>query len=173
MATQCVMQVNTRHHRKGDVVSVSAAEMAAHPEYYRPKADVDAEREQVEREKSGEVSSSDWHRQMRAQMAAEHVVLQQMQADVRRKLAEADMKLADEGVKAAARHAEEQARAQREAEQAAKIAELERLLAEQKKTEGKILELRPQPEPAPEKAAEAPAAPADKPAPPHLRKRGE
>lgn len=173
-AIEVVLQVNTKAHRKGTVLFVSAADLARTPEYYKLRADVDAEVAQKEEAERCAVSPQERHRAIKAQLMAEQEVLAQQQAELRRQAAEHEQRVAADAVKDAARLAEEGERARREAELSAENERLNALLAEQKRTEGKILELRPQPaEPVPEKPADPPAAPAEKPAPPHLRKRGE
>lgn len=170
-AIKVVLLVNTKKHRKGEIVEVSALDLQKNPQYYKPVSEVEAEKvraEAVVRESPAEI-----HRKLKAELAAEFEQTQRALAEARAKSLESDAKLAKEAAEAAALQQQLGEKTRREQELEAENARLRQAMAERRAVDAKIVELRPQQvEPKQDEKPQEPVSPpAEKPAAPHLRKR--
>ncbi len=171
MQIEVVTLVNLKAHPKGSTIRVSAADLAKFPGYYKAKGEVELDALRA----SGEVRElpADAHRRIKAELTAERERGNQVQAEARAKLLEADAKLAKEGADRATAAAEAGEKSRQLVESEAEVARLKKLLEAKERLDAKVIELRPgTTDPKPEQAPSAPPeAPADKKPEPHLRKR--
>ena len=165
---KAVLLVNTKKNRKGDIVEVGALDLQKNPQYYKPVSEI--EEEEVRAAAVVKESPSEIHRRLKAEFAAEFEHAQRALAEQRAKALEADAKLAKEAADAATLQLELGEQSRRRLELEAENARLRQAMDERRALDAKIVELRPSEKPA-DPAPSATAAPADKPAPPHLRKR--
>ena len=169
-AIKAVMQVNTKRHRIGDIVEVGAADLQRNSNYYKPVSEIEAET--VRAAAVVKESTSEIHRRLKAEFAAEFELTQRALAESRAKALEADAKLAREAVEAATLAQQLGEKTRREQELEAENARLRQAMAEQRAAEAKVVALRPAPvTPKPDEKPPETAPPADKTPAPHMRKR--